>query len=75
MRAPLTRYGLPLGLVVLLACLPLLDLSLPGVLPGPTYTPGSLHLMALAMVMAARGGRRSWDQTTTVAGAGYCCWH
>jgi branched-chain amino acid transport system permease protein len=53
MRAPLTRYGLPLGLVILLACLPLLDLSLPGVLPGPTYTPGSLHLMALAMVMAA----------------------
>ncbi|WP_321166158.1 hypothetical protein [Serinicoccus sp. CNJ-927] len=43
----------PLALVVLLACLPLLNLSLPGVLPGPTYTPGSLHLMALAMVMAA----------------------
>ena len=43
----------PLGLVVLLACLPLLNLSLPGVLPGPTYTPGTLHLLALAMVMAA----------------------
>ncbi|WP_022926228.1 branched-chain amino acid ABC transporter permease [Serinicoccus marinus] len=43
----------PLALVVLLACLPLLNLHLPGVLPGPTYTPGSLHLMALAMVMAA----------------------
>ena len=49
----LVRRLLPLGLVVLLACLPLLDLSLPGVLPGPTYTPGTLHLLALAMVMAA----------------------
>ncbi|WP_122263181.1 branched-chain amino acid ABC transporter permease [Ornithinimicrobium cerasi] len=53
MRATLTRYALPVVLVVLLTGLPLLDLSLPGVLPGPTYTPGSLHLMALAMVMAA----------------------
>lgn len=42
-----------LVLVVVLSVLPLLDLSLPGVLPGPTYTPGSLQLMALAMVMAA----------------------
>ena len=49
----LTAYLVPFGLAVLLACLPLLDLSLPGILPGPTYTPGSLHLMALAMVMAA----------------------
>lgn len=49
----LVRRLLPLALVVLLACLPLLDLSLPGVLPGPTYTPGTLHLLALAMVMAA----------------------
>ena len=52
MKALLTRWGLPLGLVVLLACLPLLNISVPGVLPGPTYTPGSLHLLALAMVMA-----------------------
>ena len=52
-RADLLRLVLPLGLVVLLALLPLLDISVPGVLPGPTYTPGSLHLMALAMVMAA----------------------
>ncbi|MFK5634706.1 MULTISPECIES: branched-chain amino acid ABC transporter permease [unclassified Ornithinimicrobium] len=52
-RALVPRFVLPVGLVVLLACLPLLNLSLPGVLPGPTYTPGSLHLMALAMVMAA----------------------
>nr|WP_238154450.1 MULTISPECIES: branched-chain amino acid ABC transporter permease [unclassified Ornithinimicrobium] len=53
LRSGAFRALLGLGLVVLLACLPLLDLSLPGVLPGPTYTPGSLHLMALAMVMAA----------------------
>lgn len=53
LRGTLIGLLLPLGLVVLLACLPLLNLSLPGVLPGPTYTPGSLHLMALAMVMAA----------------------
>lgn len=42
----------PLALVVLLALLPLLNLSLPGVLPGATYTPGTLHLLSLAMVMA-----------------------
>lgn len=41
------------GLVVLLACLPLLNLHLPGVLPGPTYTPGALHLMALCLLFAA----------------------
>jgi branched-chain amino acid transport system permease protein len=48
-----TRTLAPLGLVVLLACLPLLDLSVPGLLPGATYTPGTLHLLALAWVMAA----------------------
>ncbi|MGO0577790.1 branched-chain amino acid ABC transporter permease [Ornithinimicrobium panacihumi] len=48
----LLRRFWPLALVVLLACLPLLNLSLPGVLPGPTYTPGTLHLLALVMVMA-----------------------
>ena len=52
-RPALTRLLLPLGLVVLLACLPLLDISVPGVLPGATYTPGTLHLLALAWVMAA----------------------
>jgi branched-chain amino acid transport system permease protein len=39
--------------VVLAACLPLLNLPLPGILPGPTYMPGSLHLMALCMIFAA----------------------
>lgn len=39
--------------MVLLVLLPLLNLSLPGVLPGPTYTPGSLQLLAMCMLMAA----------------------
>ncbi|USQ77660.1 branched-chain amino acid ABC transporter permease [Ornithinimicrobium cryptoxanthini] len=52
LRARLTGLIVPVGLVVLLACLPLLNLSVPGVLPGATYTPGTLHMLALAMVMA-----------------------
>ncbi|HSP59609.1 MAG TPA: branched-chain amino acid ABC transporter permease [Ornithinimicrobium sp.] len=52
-RRPVVRVLAPLGLVVLLACLPLLNVSVPGVLPGATYTPGTLHLLALAWVMAA----------------------
>ena len=57
--APRRGAGLPLrllvvlGLVVLLAVLPLVDLSVPGVLPGATYTPGTLQLMALALVFAS----------------------
>ena len=39
--------------LALLVLLPLLNLSLPGVLPGPTYTPGSLQLLAMCMLMAA----------------------
>ncbi|WP_225755509.1 branched-chain amino acid ABC transporter permease [Actinotalea sp. Marseille-Q4924] len=38
---------------VVLACLPLFNLHVPGVLPGPTYTPGALHLMALCLLYAA----------------------
>ncbi|MFV0374139.1 branched-chain amino acid ABC transporter permease [Microbacterium sp.] len=41
------------GLVVLMAVLPLLNVSIPGILPGATYTPGSLALMSLCMVFAA----------------------
>ncbi|HSK34119.1 MAG TPA: branched-chain amino acid ABC transporter permease [Propionicimonas sp.] len=52
-RRTAARVLVPLGLVVLLACLPLLNLSIPGILPGATYTPGTLHLLALAWVMAA----------------------
>ena len=65
-RSGLVRQVVPVGLVVLLACLPLLNLSLPGVLPGPTYTPGTLHLLALAMVMA--GAALSYHLLFGVAG-------
>ncbi|WP_411155949.1 branched-chain amino acid ABC transporter permease [Microbacterium sp. NIBRBAC000506063] len=40
-------------LVVVMALLPLLNISIPGVLPGPTYTPGSLALLSLCLVFAA----------------------
>ncbi|WP_240691666.1 branched-chain amino acid ABC transporter permease [Arthrobacter sp. CAU 1506] len=49
----LLKWGAGGAGVVLLALLPLLNLSLPGVLPGPTYTPGSLQLLAMCMLMAA----------------------
>ncbi|MRH29635.1 branched-chain amino acid ABC transporter permease [Microbacterium sp. SYP-A9085] len=39
--------------VAVLAILPLLNLSIPGILPGPTYTPGSLALISLCMVYGA----------------------
>jgi len=41
------------ALVVLMAVLPLLNISLPGILPGATYTPGTLALLSLCMVFAA----------------------
>ena len=41
------------AVVVILAILPLLNISIPGVLPGPTYTPGTLALLSLCMVYAA----------------------
>ena len=37
----------------LLACLPLLAITIPGVLPGATYTPGSLQVLALALLTGA----------------------
>lgn len=40
------------ALILLFALLPVLNLSLPGVLPGATYTPGTLQLLAFAMVFA-----------------------
>lgn len=39
--------------VVLLFCLPLLNLHVPGLFPGPTYTPGTLHLLAMAALTAS----------------------
>ncbi|MCG2622673.1 branched-chain amino acid ABC transporter permease [Arthrobacter sp. I2-34] len=52
-RRKLLGIGGGLAAVVLLALLPLLNLSLPGILPGPTYTPGSLQLLAMCLLMAA----------------------
>ena len=49
----LAPYLVGAGLVVLIACLPLLNISIPGVLPGATYTPGTMHLIALCMIYAA----------------------
>ena len=40
-------------LVVFMALLPLLNISIPGILPGATYTPGTLALLSLCMVFAA----------------------
>ncbi|MCL8025901.1 branched-chain amino acid ABC transporter permease [Nocardioides bruguierae] len=42
-----------LVLLVVLAVLPLLNLSIPGVLPGATYTPGTLQLLALCLLFAS----------------------
>ncbi|PJJ56965.1 branched-chain amino acid transport system permease protein [Mumia flava] len=39
--------------IAVMAVLPLLNLSIPGVLPTPTYQPGALSLLALCMVFAA----------------------
>jgi branched-chain amino acid transport system permease protein len=40
-------------LVGFMALLPMLNLSLPGILPTPTYMPGTLALLSLCMVFAA----------------------
>ena len=41
------------AIIVLAAILPLLAIEIPGVFPGPTYTPGTLQLLAYAMLIAA----------------------
>ena len=46
------RLGV-LALVAFLALLPQLNLTVPGVLPGATYTPGTLQLLALCLLFAA----------------------
>jgi branched-chain amino acid transport system permease protein len=40
-------------LVVFMALLPLLNISIPGILPTPTYMPGTLALLSLCMVFAS----------------------
>lgn len=52
-RHPLLKWAAAVVAVALLAMLPLLNISIPGILPGPTYTPGSLQLMAMCMLIAA----------------------
>lgn len=41
------------ALVVLFALLPLLNIMIPGVLPGPTYTPGALQVLALCLLYSS----------------------
>jgi branched-chain amino acid transport system permease protein len=53
MRRPLVRWALAIALVTFSAIIPLLAISIPGVLPGPSYTPGTLQLLALCLVFAA----------------------
>lgn len=50
---PLVKWALAGVLVAFLAILPMLSLNIPGVLPGPTYTPGTLQLLAFSMLIAA----------------------
>ncbi len=54
--SPLKKWlpvALGVVLVVFTAMLPLLNISVPGVFPGPTYTPGTLQLLAYAMLISA----------------------
>jgi branched-chain amino acid transport system permease protein len=53
LRRPLVSWSLAAALVALLALLPMLNLNIPGVLPGPSYTPGTLQLLAFSMLIAA----------------------
>jgi branched-chain amino acid transport system permease protein len=50
---PTVKWLLGGALVAFVAALPLLNLVVPGVLPGSTYTPGTLQLLALALIFAA----------------------
>lgn len=52
-RSGLVKGGLVAALIVFAALLPRLNISIPGVLPGPTYTPGTLQVLAYAFLIAA----------------------
>ena len=52
-RRTIALVGGGIALVVALALLPLLAIEIPGVLPGATYTPGTLQLLAFAMLISA----------------------
>ncbi len=53
LRLPLVTWLLAGVLVGFLAILPMLAINIPGVFPGPTYTPGTLQLLAFSMLIAA----------------------
>lgn len=50
---PLVTWALAGVLVAFLAILPMLAIDIPGVFPGPTYTPGTLQLIAFSMLIAS----------------------
>ena len=52
-RRALLPFAVGVALVALMAALPLLNISIPGVLPSATYQPGALALLSLCMVFAA----------------------
>jgi len=49
----LIRPAIAIAITVLLALLPELTISIPGVLPGPTYTVGTQQLLALCLLVGA----------------------
>ena len=53
MAKPWLPWAAGIGLVILFALLPMMDVSIPGVLPGPTYLPGTLQLLALSLLFAS----------------------
>lgn len=52
-KGSIVPFVIGASLVVVMAILPLLNISIPGILPGATYTPGTLALLSLCMVFAA----------------------
>lgn len=52
-RGTLLRWGIGAAVLIVLVLLPLLNIRIPGLLPGATYEPGALHLMALCMVFGS----------------------
>lgn len=50
---PATPWVIGGVLVAFFAVLPLLNIMIPGVLPGPTYTPGTLQVLALCMLYSS----------------------
>lgn len=53
LQSTLGKLAVGVVIVVFAAILPLLNIHIPGVLPGPTYTAGTLSMLAYAMLIAA----------------------